>query len=161
MADFFDKLKSEFDKGMATVSIGSKNFVEKSKINSTIKTFEDEKRQLLEILGTKMYLFYATEQEGEFPRDEALAIVAEVQKRDEMIAQQQARLQEMEEEINQVRGAGAQELTIGCTLCGHPNNVSAKFCSKCGNQLGAIAQPIIQQPMGNNNNSNNNNNQQG
>jgi hypothetical protein len=43
MADIFDKLKSGLNKGVASVSTGSKTLIEKAKINSRIKTLEDEK----------------------------------------------------------------------------------------------------------------------
>ena len=57
MADFFDKMKDGFNKSVATVSTGSKTMLEKTKINAVIKSLEDEKKQLAEILGNKIYKF--------------------------------------------------------------------------------------------------------
>ena len=70
MADFLDKVKTGFNKGVATVSTGSKNMIEKTKINTVIKTLEDEKKQLIEILGNKVFAFCTDTEYGDIRRSE-------------------------------------------------------------------------------------------
>ena len=47
MADFLNKVKLGFNKGVAAVGEGSKNLMEKAKINSVIGTAEGEKKSFL------------------------------------------------------------------------------------------------------------------
>lgn len=133
MADFFDKMKDGFNKGVATVSTGSKTMIEKTKLNSVIKTLEDEKKQLLEILGNKIYNFCAENPEGDIPRDNVASFCDEIDKRKEQIEMQKKKIEELDAEMNQVIG-GSSGLPSVCS-CGHENAPGAKFCAKCGNRL--------------------------
>ena len=83
MADIFDKLKSGLNKGVASVSTGSKVLIEKTKISSRIKTLEDEKKQLAELLGAKVYNLFI---EGrEISPSEIEGFCTEITKRNEQI----------------------------------------------------------------------------
>lgn len=132
MADIFDKLKSGLNKGVASVSTGSKTLIEKAKISSRIKTLEDEKKQLAELLGARVYNLYM-EVEGDIPRGELDGFCEEITKRIELINEQKKKLEELEAEMNQVVG----NTKIGPTICkcGHVNPDGAKFCARCGSQL--------------------------
>ncbi|HHV98557.1 MAG TPA: hypothetical protein GXX36_03125 [Clostridiaceae bacterium] len=132
MADIFDKLKSGLNKGVASVSTGSKTLIEKAKINSRIKTLEDEKKQLEELLGARVYNLYM-EMEGDIPRSELVGFCEEITKRTELINEQKQRLKELDEEMNQVIG----NTRIGPPVCkcGHVNPEGARFCARCGSQL--------------------------
>ena len=134
MADFFDKVKDGFNKGVATVSTGSKNMIEKSKINSCIKTFENEKKQIAEIIGTKIYNFCYENAEGDIPRDLVISLCGEITNRNEQIMQQKKRLAELEAEMNQVMGTSVNNFGSTCA-CGYTNAPGARFCAKCGNKL--------------------------
>lgn len=132
MADFFDKMKDSMNKGIATVSTGSKTMIEKSKINSIIKTLEDEKRQLAEIAGNKVLTYCSTHPEGDIPRNEVVSVFNEVMARNEQIALHQQRIAELDSEMDQVRGGSNLG---GFCPCGHENAPGAKFCARCGNKL--------------------------
>ncbi len=58
MANFFDNLKEHVNKGVSTVSEGSKAFVEKAKINTAISDAEKEKERLAQILGQQIFNMY-------------------------------------------------------------------------------------------------------
>ena len=131
MADFFDKVKDSMNKGIATVSTGSKTMLEKSRINSIIKNLEDEKKQLAEIAGNKVLAFCMNNAEGDIPRSEVASILSEIVSRDEQIAAQQQRIAELDSEMEQVRGGGLG----GICQCGHENAPGAKFCARCGTRL--------------------------
>lgn len=132
MADFFDKLKEGVNKGVATVSTGSKNMIEKSKINSVIKTLTDEKKQLSEILGTKVYN-YMLSNDGDIPRSEISSLCTEISNRIKQINEQRAKLEQLEEEMDKI--VGTTNVSTGTCSCGHQNKPGAKFCSACGKKL--------------------------
>lgn len=134
MADFFTKVKDGLNKGVATVSTGSKTMIEKTKVNSIIKSLEDEKKQLSEILGNKVYDIYMSLGEGDISRDEIMSICNEISTRIEQIKEQKARIEELDAEMNQVMGASVSA-TTGICSCGHQNAPGAKFCAKCGSKL--------------------------
>lgn len=134
MADFFDKMKDGFNKGVATVSTGSKTMIEKTKINTIIKGLEDEKKQLAEILGNKIYNFCLENAESDIPRDEVVSICNEISSRNEQIEVQKKKIEELDAEMSQVIGNGGNVSNI--CQCGHENSAGAKFCAKCGNKLG-------------------------
>lgn len=135
MADFFDKMKDGFNKGVATVSTGSKTMIEKTKINTVIKSLEDEKRQLAEILGNKVYKFCTENAEGDIPRDEAVSICNEISARIEQIEVQKKKIEALDAEMNQVMGNSTLTGATSMCQCGHANAVGAKFCAKCGSKL--------------------------
>lgn len=135
MADFFDKMKDGFNKSVATVSTGSKTMIEKTKINTVIKGLEDEKKQLAEILGNKIYKFCLENAEGDIPRDEAISICNEITARNEQIKVQKKKIEELDAEMNQVMGNSSNGNMTNICQCGHANAAGAKFCAKCGSKL--------------------------
>ena len=135
MADFFDRVKSGFNKGVATVSTGSKTMIEKTKINAIIKGLEDEKKQLAEIIGNKVFAFCTANAEGDIPRADVISICNEIVARDEQIAVQRQRIAELDAEMEQVKNAGTINISAGPCSCGYTNAPGAKFCAKCGNKL--------------------------
>lgn len=135
MADFFNKMKDSINKGVATVSTGSKTMIEKSKINAVIKNLEDEKKQLAEIMGNKIYQFCLANAQDDIPRDEVIGFCEEITSRNEQIEIQRKKIEELDAEMNQVIGSG-QNLNVPITCsCGCSNAPGAKFCAKCGNKL--------------------------
>ena len=49
MADFFDKMLVSINKGVSTVSEGSKSFMEKAKLNAAVSDGEKEVRSLMNV----------------------------------------------------------------------------------------------------------------
>ena len=135
MADFFDKMKDGFNKGVATVSTGSKTMIEKTKINTIIKGLEDEKKRLAEVLGNKVYNFCLENAECDVPRDAVISICNEITARNEQIEVQKKKIEELDAEMNQVMGNSSNSNLINICQCGHANSAGAKFCAKCGNKL--------------------------
>lgn len=133
MADFFGKVLDGVNKGVATVSTGSKTIIEKTKINSVIKTLTDEKKQLAEILGNKVYAFAVAEKK-DVPFAEIEALCAQITLRTEQIAEQQAKIDALDEEMNKITGSSGISSLV-CS-CGHINKEGAKFCAACGKKLG-------------------------
>lgn len=135
MADFFDKVKDGFNKGVATVSTGSKTMIEKTKIHTVIKGLEDEKKQLAEILGNKIHKFCLDNAEGDIPREEVISICNEISARNEQIEVQKKKIEELDAEMNQVMGNSQNSNMTNVCQCGHANADGAKFCAKCGTKL--------------------------
>ena len=132
-ADFFGKIKSGIDKGVAMASTGSKTMLEKSKINTRIKNLESEIKDLAEIMGNKVYNFCVNNPEGDIPRAEFLTFCGEISTRNEQMRECTAQIAALEEEMNQVKGVSSTA-PVTCA-CGQVNSPGAKFCAKCGNQL--------------------------
>lgn len=135
MADFFGKMKDGFNKGVATVSTGSKTMLEKTKINAVIKNLEDEKKQLAEILGNKIHKYCSDNAEGDIPREEVESICGEITARNEQIELQKKKIEELDAEMSQVIGNSQNSSMTSICQCGHANAIGAKFCAKCGNKL--------------------------
>ena len=135
MADFFEKMKDGFNKGVATVSTGSKTVLEKTKLNSIIKSLEDEKAQLAVILGNKVFAYCQENVDGDIPRAEVVDICGQIVSRNIQIEEHKKRIEELDTEMNQVMGPSSSNVTATCP-CGHVNKPGAKFCVKCGNKLG-------------------------
>ena len=134
MSDFLDKMKMGINKGVATVSTGSKTMVEKTKINSVIKTLEDEKNELTRILGNKIFVFCSENTEGDIPRAEVQSFCDEIEKRNVQIEQRKVRIQELDAEMSQVMGTTSASISAICS-CGYENSPGAKFCARCGKKL--------------------------
>lgn len=135
MADFFGKVKDGFNKGVATVSTGSKTVLEKSKLNSIIKSLEEEKSQLAAILGNKIFTYCQNTPEGDIPRAEVISFCEQIAARDVQIGENRKRIEELDREMNQVMGTSSASIPTVCP-CGYENKPGAKFCAKCGNKLG-------------------------
>ena len=132
MADIFDKMISGINKGVATVGANSKAMIERAKVNTSIKNIEDEKKQLAELLGMKVYTSFAAGQD--MPKEEIENFCSEITKRLEQIAQQQEELKRIEDEAKMVTGGSNKVYSAKCA-CGNVNTEGAKFCAKCGNAL--------------------------
>jgi len=135
MAGVFDKITSRINKSVATVGANSKAMVEKSQIKTIIKNLENERKQLAELLGMKIYDTY--KESEEMPEDESTAnFIMEIKKRLNMIAEQETALKQVDEKVSLVTGAKVVtgETKANCT-CGQPIKQGAKFCAKCGSAL--------------------------
>lgn len=97
MANFFDKLTSELNKGVASVSESSRLILEKANINTQIKNSHKEKTQLLEDIGTIVYNLYTR---GKITIESCEAMFDSVTKIDERIDKLQERIEELETSKN-------------------------------------------------------------
>ena len=161
MPDFLDKIVGGINKGVATVGANSKAMMEKSKVNSTINSIENERTQLLQMLGQKIYDSYT--ESGTIPMDSVESFCAQINQRLELITRQKEELRRIEEEANRAIQSASQPPQVGhgypsytsvppqgvdpysrppqpppppsgakpCD-CGHYNTETAKFCALCG-----------------------------
>lgn len=134
MADFFDKMIDGFSKGVASVSTGSKSMIEKTKINAVIKNIEDEKKQLAEILGNKVYQMCVNDPECVISKSDVIDICGQITLRNQQIEEQRKKIADLDAEMSQVRGNQPINVSSVCP-CGYQNAPGAKFCAKCGNKL--------------------------
>jgi len=130
MANIFDSVKGGINKGVALVGVNSKALVEKAKINNAVKNLNDEKSQLAEILGMKVYENYVS---GKETANEDIAGLAEkITNCVQLIAGQEEKLKQLEEELS--IAAGRKAYSPECK-CGVVNPPGSKFCSGCGSPL--------------------------
>ena len=135
MSDIFGKIVGGINKGVATVGANSKAMVEKAKINATINNLEAERKQLVHLLGARVYDMYKANSEVSI--DEGITnFVQEIEKRLELIIEQKEQLSRIEEEVSMVT-SGTKPVAQGSAscVCGQINQESAKFCVACGNQM--------------------------
>ena len=129
---FLDKVKEGFDKSVATVSTGSKVMIEKSKLNSSIKHLEDEIKQLEGLIGVKVFSLIA-QGEASIPAEDLMGFYNEIISRRQQIESLNAKIAELDNEMNQVKGV-ASDVPVACP-CGEINPPGSRFCSKCGRTL--------------------------
>lgn len=125
------KLVDGLNKGVTTVGANSRALVEKTTINNIIKKLENEKKQLAEILGMKVYELQIAG--SEILKDDIETYVNEITKRFQLIALQQEQLKLVDEVTNVVMSGNMARLPI--CKCGHINEQGSRFCLKCGSML--------------------------
>jgi hypothetical protein len=133
VADFLGKVMSGINKGVAVAGTNTMGALEKSKINSIIKAQLEEKRELAEILGMKVYALSVSG--SDVSSEEISEICEKMRKKDEMVEEQKKALIRVEEEITLVSGSGGGKSYGRVCRCGHANVDGSKFCAKCGCEL--------------------------
>jgi len=135
MAGFFDKVTDGISKGVASVGATSKGMMEKAKIKSVIGNLEAEQKNLMQLLGQKVYELY--KENDAVSADEGIVnFVAEIDKRLELIEAQKEQLKRIEEEVAMVTKGTVQVSQGGdACQCGHVNGAQAKFCANCGTKI--------------------------
>lgn len=137
MADIFDKMKMGLNKGVATISTGSKTVVEKTKINSIISNLENDKKRQCEAMGMKIFEFYAQNPDTDFPNSEMVDFYNSLQLHNQQIEDQKRKLAELDAEMNRVLGTSNSVGQVICS-CGYANIAGSKFCAKCGAKIDNI-----------------------
>jgi len=141
MADFLNKLAGGINKGVATVGANSKAMMEKSKIKATITNLENERKQLIGLLGQRVYDMH--KDTGSVSVDEGITnFINEINKRLELIGEQNEQMARIDAEVSMVTGGTrnmAMQGAVPCG-CGHFNPEGAKFCAGCGNAIAAMEQ---------------------
>jgi NADH pyrophosphatase NudC (nudix superfamily) len=124
-------MKAGINKGIAVAGTSSMGALEKAKINSVIKTQEEEKRKLAELLGLKVYEMFVNS--DDISSDDIESICVEMKKRDDFVGEQKRSLERIDSEINLVANS-SKSYSAACK-CGHVNASGSKFCAKCGSPL--------------------------
>lgn len=138
MAGLFDRVVVGLNKGINSVSEGSKIMVEKAQINTQISDAEREKNKLFQNIGV---LIYNLQTAGEINVAQCTEICDVISDIDRNIEALRAQLQALETPRAQgyayaPNGGFQQPVQNGVICsCGFLNKEGAKFCAKCGNNL--------------------------
>ena len=133
MADFFDKMLVGINKGVNSVSEGSKNMMEKAKINTAISDAEKEKIRIADQLGIQAYTL---RQNGVELPEALIPFCEQITVREQMIFDLRQRLANLEavKEAPTIPMAGPVAGSF-CPACGAACREGAKFCPNCGHTL--------------------------
>lgn len=129
MVDFFDKVRQNVQKGVATVSVRSREALEASRIKSEISVIEQRRREAIEELGNIVYTMFAKGGFDEVRIKEKCAQIAEIDR------QLEARREELKEVHIKAQEALGRPVTVGMCECGATIVQGAKFCGRCGKKL--------------------------
>ena len=133
MAGFFDKVVVGINKGVNSVSEGSKNLVEKAKLNVQIQELENQKNQILQNMGALVYNLKA---EGTLEAPECDGMCQEITAINEKLAGLQDQIKALEAPKPQAPVVPVTPAVTGVTCtCGFQNKEGAKFCANCGTAL--------------------------
>lgn len=133
MAGFFDKVVVGINKGVNSVSEGSKNLVEKAKLNVQIQELEGQKTQLFQSMGTLVYNLKA---EGTLEAPQCDGMCAEITAINQKLTELQAQIKVLEAPKPQAAPVTPVAPANGTVCsCGFQNKEGAKFCANCGTAL--------------------------
>lgn len=126
MAEFLDKIKENIGKGLTTVSVASKEFVETSRLKGEIAAARRRRGELIEELGSVVFVMMS--------RD-ALDM-ERVREKCGAVAGLDERIRALEESIRNVHlkseeALGKRHAAASCS-CGADIPDGSKFCGKCG-----------------------------
>ncbi|MBE7024503.1 MAG: zinc ribbon domain-containing protein [Ruminococcaceae bacterium] len=125
MAEFFNRMLVGINKGVNSVSEGSKNMMEKAKLHTAISDAEKAKAKLAEQLGN---LTHSLHQSGTALPENLVPLCEEISAYVSQIAELKQRLDAMEPEKSAASG------TV-CPACGTACRPDSKFCANCGGTL--------------------------
>ena len=128
MPDIFDMIASKVNKGIAAVSESSKVIVKKTRLNSDISRFENERKQLLQQLGQ---VIYDMKKDGApiADNDTISGIVTELDSRIVLAAKLQEQLRRLGDPPQIIEDA------MPPCSCGKTNPLGVKFCGECGSKI--------------------------
>jgi len=126
MTEFLDKIKENIGKGLATVTVASKELIETSRLKGEIAAARRRRRELIEELGSVVFVM-ASRDELDMER---------VREKCRAVAGLDARIGEMEESVRNLHLKseeilGKRRAPPPCS-CGADIPDGAKFCGKCG-----------------------------
>lgn len=143
--DTFQKFKSSFNRGVATISVKTSSSLEKVKIKTHIESINKEIEHLMSDIGKTAYEIWEKEDMDFLVLNEKCLIVK--QKKEEII-QLNETYDSIDERDGQILGTAPNEEnhevkevdpvpadSITCPNCGSVYIQSVKFCKKCGQKL--------------------------
>lgn len=126
MAEFLDKIKENIGKGLTTVTTASKELIETSRLKGEIAAARRRRRELLEELGSVVFVMVSRDAfEMERAREKCRAV-----------AGLDERIRDLEESVRNVRlraeeALGKRVAAAPCS-CGADVPEGSRFCGKCG-----------------------------
>ena len=137
MAGIFDKVVVGLNKGVNTVSEGSKSLIEKAKINTQIQEYEQKKLNLFQTMGN---LVYNLQSNKDIHIDQCEKICDEIASINIYLLELQRQLQAYEapshDDVYFDSDNMPEKDGILCDSCGFMNKSVARFCAKCGKKIG-------------------------
>ncbi|HBF37787.1 MAG TPA: hypothetical protein DDW50_10740 [Firmicutes bacterium] len=125
MAEFYQKMRQEIEKGISNVSIRSKEVLENMKIKKQVENLEEQIKNSQVELGQSVYTMFG---ESSYNQD----LIAQ---KCEIITGLEQQLWEKKEELNQLHlETGTALGKIYCSRCKTEIADGAQYCSQCGEQ---------------------------
>lgn len=145
MASIIKKIKSEFDKGLVSVSVNSSTLLEITKLNGIIASLREQREVVIHELGKIAYEEMLND--NELVQESKLKIFNEIVEIDNKINEKLDSIQKLNDEKNEVMSIISKdrvsdhqnqqtlEQAIDCKNncgCGAKIKEEAKFCTSCG-----------------------------
>lgn len=128
MAQFYQKVKQELEKGISNVSIRSKEVLEDIKIKKQVEHLEEQINTSLRELGQAVYAMFRAN----------LYHQEEMMQKCDSIAGLEQQLQEKKEELSLIHlHAGAALGKVYCNNCKTKLTEGAQYCGQCGQKAPA------------------------
>jgi NADH pyrophosphatase NudC (nudix superfamily) len=131
--DFFEAVKRGLERGVATVSVKSKEMLETTQLRSQVKALQEDRQRGLTELGNIVYTLHL---QGKLDAEVEL-----VRGRCEALATLDQKIRDKEDEIRRIQlqaqkalGAVAASPLAACD-CGAPVYDGVKFCGGCGKNV--------------------------
>ena len=126
-----EKFKQTIDKGVATVSVKSNEFIEITKSKTQNATLEKEIDLLKKQLGAAYYSQWKSKLVETSTFED---LCDEIKTKEETIGSNLEKIETLQRENEQILGTQSQNGTVICA-CGKVNSSAAKFCLSCGHKL--------------------------
>lgn len=139
MANFFDKMVVGINKGVNSVSEGSKILVEKAKLSTQLQEYEKQKNQMLQNIGALVYNLQAS---GEIDIPQSKGMCDEVTALNEKIKDLEVKIRNLDANRTQNSYVNVQPSDGIVCSCGCVNVKDAKFCAGCGKPLSETPVPV-------------------
>lgn len=125
------RFKQTIDKGVATVSVKSNEFIEITKLKTQNTALEKEIDSMKQQLGAAYFSQWKADR---LETDSLGELCAEIKAKEDLIADNLEMIDTLQRKNEEILGAKPEEGEIVCA-CGKPNSPTAKFCINCGSKL--------------------------
>jgi hypothetical protein len=136
MTDFFDSMRRGLEKGVASVSVKSRELFETTELRRQLRALQDERKAKTEELGNILYVMLTrgTLDEGRL-REKVAALVTI----DSGIREREAQIRTIQQRAQEAL-AGPEKRVAGRCSCGSELPEGARFCGGCGAKVSEAAQ---------------------
>jgi len=135
MAGLFDKVVVGLNRGINSVSEGSKTMIEKAQLSTQIADLEKERTRLFQNIGN---LIYNLQNAGTIEIEQCKGLCEEIARINDNIDTLRVQLQNIEAKRNAAAAYNAPVNNGVKCSCGFVNKEGAKFCARCGSPVEAV-----------------------